>query len=125
MSHLPVILVVEDDPDVREYAVQVCTDLGATVFEAADATRALELLLQHPEISVLFSDIQMPPGMSGIELAGEAWKLNPRLHLVLTSGALGTSPLKDVTFLRKPYHTADLVYAVMAVSGQAKNTAAP
>jgi len=122
MSHLPVILIVEDDPDVRQCAVQICTDLGTTVFEAPDAIQALALLRQHPEIGVLFSDIRMP-GMNGIELAGEAWKLNPRLHLVLTSGYAGTSPLKGVTFLPKPYHTADLVYAITAV-GQARRTAA-
>jgi CheY-like chemotaxis protein len=55
-----VILVAEDDPDIRQCAVQICRDLGATVFEPAEAVQALALL--HPEIGILFSDLRCCPG---------------------------------------------------------------
>ncbi len=66
------ILVVEDEPQVRVVAVQMIEDLGYRVLEAANAAEALKLLCGPTPIDLLFSDILMPGGMSGLALAAEA-----------------------------------------------------
>ena len=82
----PVVLAVDDDPYVLPVAVTVLTDIGYSVLEASSAAEALEVLREHPEISLLFTDIVMPGGMDGFELAHEAKQLRPELKVVYTSG---------------------------------------
>ena len=82
----PVVLAVDDDPHVLPVAVTVLTDIGYSVLEASSAAEALEVLREHPEISLLFTDIVMPGGMDGFELAHEAKQLRPELKVVYTSG---------------------------------------
>ncbi len=71
------ILVVEDDPRVRRVAVARLKDTGYQVIEAAAAAEALSKLASHPEISLLFTDVIMPGGMTGDELAGKSGRFGP------------------------------------------------
>ena len=88
----PVVLVVDDDPDVLPIAVAVVTQLGYSVLEASNAAEALDILRAHPEITLLFTDIVMPGDMDGFELAHEAKQLRPELRVVYTSGYMKTIP---------------------------------
>jgi len=81
-----VILAVEDDADVRRFTVQLLRDLGYTVLEAADGREALRALDLHPEIRLLFTDVGLPGGMNGRQLADKAKRGRPDLKVLFTSG---------------------------------------
>ena len=80
------VLVVEDDPDVRSYATDTLRELGYDVLEAESAQAALQLIEHHPEIRVLFTDVGLPGGMNGRQLADAARALRSGLKVVFTSG---------------------------------------
>jgi PAS domain S-box-containing protein len=115
------VLVVEDDPDVLEVAVETLRSLGYEVHSATSAPEALTLLQCNVPIDVLFTDIVMPRGMNGIELAREARRLRPHIALLLASGyaeeALGLS--NEMTFLAKPYRLPELADRLKALVGAA------
>src|SRR4051812_30198466 len=105
------VLVVDDEPGVRQTAVDMFEALGHVVFQAWNAEAAILMLRSHPEIRLLFSDIRMP-GMSGAGLAVEAQKIRPDLKIVLTSGHAPDASGANVTFLRKPWRLADMEAAL-------------
>ncbi|KAK0357073.1 hypothetical protein LTR94_002294 [Friedmanniomyces endolithicus] len=80
-----IILVVEDEPAVRQFSVDALTELGYQVLEADGAVAALQLIDAHPEISLLFTDIVMPD-INGRKLADEAQRRRPELKVLYTSG---------------------------------------
>ncbi len=80
------VLVVEDDPDVRDYTVEMVSELGYSVVSAGDGASALRLLDSNPEISLLFTDVGLPGGMNGRQLTEEALRRKPRLKVLYTSG---------------------------------------
>ena len=80
------ILVVEDDPDVLDVAVESLRMLGYDVLTAPDGPSALAVLRRDPDIQILLSDIAMPHGMNGVELARTAVRLHPKLRVLLASG---------------------------------------
>jgi PAS domain S-box-containing protein len=100
------ILIVEDDPEVLTLCVDMLTELGYACATTTNAQAALELLSGEQPYDLLFSDVVMPGGMNGIELARRAQHLRPRLRLLLTSGYLGddiaTEP-HDFPLVAKPY----------------------
>jgi PAS domain S-box-containing protein len=106
------LLVVEDAPDVRRALVQTLRVLGYRVLEAADGKQALTLWNQHhPEISLLLTDMVMPGGMSGLELANKIREQKPGLKNIISSGystdLAHREPLADgVTYLPKPYQAS-------------------
>ena len=108
------VLIVEDDPDVLQSTVEMVRGLGYEVLTAGDAIDALALLRRNVAIDVLFSDIVMPRGMNGVELAREARKLRPELRVILSSGyasAVLTAEhglTADFAFIGKPYRWPDL-----------------
>ena len=108
------VLAVEDEPAVLAAAVETLTDLGYAVIAARDATDALEQLRGDRRVDVLFSDVVMPGGMNGVQLAIEARRLRPGLRVVLTSGytnealASGHGVPADVPLLTKPYRREEL-----------------
>ena len=72
----------------------------------------MTILKAHPEIKVLFTDVRLP-GMNGDELAHEARRLRPDLHVVLTSGYVGQDAVpNDLLFVPKPWHVHDLIAVV-------------
>jgi PAS domain S-box-containing protein len=108
------ILVVEDNADVRRVAVGMLADLGCRVIEAENAAAALAILVTGQPIDLLFTDIVMPGGMTGVELAREARKLRAGLKVLFTSG-FADAPLRNggeadenKNLLRKPYRKPEL-----------------
>jgi CheY-like chemotaxis protein len=79
------ILVVEDHNTVRDYVVNALGHLGYRVLEAADSSRALELLASHPEITLLLTDVGLPR-MNGRKLADQASQQVPGLKAVFMTG---------------------------------------
>ncbi len=79
------ILVVEDEPRVRSFSVEVLRDLGYTVFHAANGPEALEMLENGMAATLLFTDVVMP-GMTGRELADRALAMLPDLRVLYTTG---------------------------------------
>ncbi len=109
-----IILVTEDDPFVRAYVVSAIEELGYRVIAAEDAREALTQLTQGAEVDVLFTDIVMPGGMNGWELAERAQQIRPALRLLFTSGyALETLVARGrihpgTAILNKPYRRPEL-----------------
>ena len=105
------ILVVEDDPMVAEVAVTVLQDMGHAVSLRSDAPSALALLREADTFDLVFSDIVMPGGMSGIELAEQIAETFPRLPVLLATGysnaALAPGALR-FPVLAKPYSVQEL-----------------
>jgi PAS domain S-box-containing protein len=85
-GHGETVLVVEDDPDVRDYTIEIVSELGYTVLSAGDGTTALRLLDSHREVSLLFTDVGLPGGMNGRQLAEQALRRHPRLKVLYTTG---------------------------------------
>jgi signal transduction histidine kinase len=112
------ILVVEDDPQVLEFAASQLRSLGYVATPAATAAEALMLLEQSQSYDALFTDVVLPKGMSGIELANKVKSLNPKLKVLLTSGYAEEvfqqhgRPSDDMPLLRKPYKRAELAQAL-------------
>jgi PAS domain S-box-containing protein len=108
------VLIVEDDPFVRSYAVMSLQSLGYRVTAAVDGNDALQKLGTDMQVDLLFTDIVMPGGINGWELADLARKARPQLRVLLTSGyALETltaqGHLRDGSaILAKPYRKAEL-----------------
>jgi CheY-like chemotaxis protein len=107
------VLVVEDDDRVRRVTVARLKSLGYSVKEAVSARDALDLLEKHPNVDLLFTDMVMPGGMSGAELALEVRRRLPALPVLFTSGYAEPETIKDVAienqqWLGKPYTTSDL-----------------
>ncbi len=105
------ILIVEDDPQVAEVARTVLEDMGHVVSHSPDAASALSLLRADADYDLMFSDIVMPGGMSGIELAELVAQTFPRLPILLATGyssaALTTGALR-FPVLAKPYSVQEL-----------------
>jgi CheY-like chemotaxis protein len=114
MAHKVVILVVEDDADVRGLARQALRDEGYFVLTAPDGETALKLL-RIVVVDVLFTDIMMPNGMNGFQLARLARAVSPSIKVVCTSGfAWARENAWEIctTMLAKPYRPAQLIAEV-------------
>jgi PAS domain S-box-containing protein len=109
-----VILLVEDDEDVRSYSSETLRELGYHVIEAANARAALQMLEAHPDVAVLFTDVGLPGGMNGRELAEEARKGRPNLKVLFTTAYARNAIVHDgrldpgVELLPKPFTQAAL-----------------
>jgi CheY-like chemotaxis protein len=111
------ILVVEDEALIRMHGVDILESEGFDVLEAETADEAVALLDTHNTIHLLFSDIDMPGSMDGIELARLVHARWPNIGLLLTSGHRevpeGTLP-DHGRFVRKPWTEAMLVEKIRA-----------
>ena len=112
-----VVLVVEDDPSVLALTSDMLTAQGYVVHTAMDAALALAQLNAHPEVQVLFTDVTMPGGVSGVSLAREAQRLFPGLRVLLTSGFVGEHSgfSSEFPMLDKPFESDDLARALRRV----------
>ena len=115
------ILVVEDDDDVRTYSVDVLRELGYRVLEAHDGPSALRLLERQPKVDLLFSDVVLPGGMTGAQVAAQAQALNPKLKVLFTTGYARNAIVHHgrldagVQLITKPFTYADLAAKVRDV----------
>jgi two-component system, response regulator PdtaR len=80
------VLVVEDDPLLRMHAVDIVEDAGFTAIEAKDADEAIAILEKRSDITLLFTDIQMPGSMDGLKLAHAVRDRWPPIKIVVVSG---------------------------------------
>ncbi|MBV9522289.1 MAG: response regulator [Alphaproteobacteria bacterium] len=107
------ILVVDDDPDVRDYAISVLEDFGYRVLAANDGETALSVLRDDAKVDLLFTDVVMP-GLDGFELARQATARMPDLKVLFASGyATDLSPAARL--LRKPYRPQQLTEEIAAL----------
>ena len=101
------ILVVEDDPNVREMVVGILSNFGYQPLVARTGPEALAILQNEGMVDLLLSDVVMPAGMSGTDLARTARRLRPELKILLTSGYTGADPepaeQREFPFIAKPY----------------------
>jgi len=115
-----VILVVEDNKGLRDVALHQLQALGYRTLPAADAETALELIRGGTEIDLLFTDVVMPGGMDGRDLAAAARRLRPSLKVLFTSGftaAAASAAMRDEfghNLLSKPYRKDELGRRVRA-----------
>ena len=110
------VLVVEDDADVLQATREGLSELGFSVATAPNAAEALVLIQQGLEIDLLFADIAMPGGVSGVELARQARRLRPQLKMLLTTGyAEAALDLDDDAppLMSKPYQHDDLARRIL------------
>ena len=110
--NVSVVLVVEDEELVRLGACSMLQDAGYEVIEAAGADQALAILKSRSDVGVLFTDVQMPGRLDGLELALEVHEQWPLVHLLLTSGNVTPERRafpRDGRFLAKPYGGEQMV----------------
>jgi len=123
-----VILVVEDEPVLRELVREILEHQGYRILEAGTGAEAMAIWeKQGHKIDLLFTDIVMPEGMSGRELAERMQAIDPRLPVIYSSGysqeMMDYSPKlgQGVAFLSKPYHPAQLAQVVRDCLDSARN----
>jgi PAS domain S-box-containing protein len=112
-----VVLLVEDDPGVRAASRAMLEDLGYSVREASSGLEALEALSADRAVDIVFSDVIMASGMTGIELAQVIRRKYPTMPVLLTSGytaqrLVPTALNQDTLLLRKPYTTEELAAGI-------------
>jgi PAS domain S-box-containing protein len=105
------VLVVEDEPDVRQLSTRMLQELGAHVVEARDAPHALDLLARDPAIGLLFTDVVMPE-LGGRELARRALEIRPGLRILTTSGYSREQATTGSLLLTKPFTLGQLAKAL-------------
>jgi PAS domain S-box-containing protein len=111
---LETVLIVEDETDLMDVASELFKSMGYEVITASNGTDAVNILQRKAHVDILFTDVMMPNGMNGIELARFAAKRYPRMKVILASG--GTLPslraqyddIDKFAFMSKPYRMADL-----------------
>ena len=115
------IMVVEDEPDLRDLVVQVLQGRGYHVLEAGSGKQALEQWSQRDRnIDLLLTDMVMPDGMTGCELADRLKNDAPQLRVIYTSGHSAGVPgtqlahVDEKQFLAKPYRPSKLLEVVRA-----------
>ena len=117
-SRSETVLVVEDDPRVRRLTVTRLEDLGYQTFAAENGPAALELLRNNNGIDLVLSDVVMPGGMNGFEVAEQALAINPALKILLATGyasggdAAARAAKNRFPLLHKPYAMRDLARAL-------------
>ena len=108
------VLVVEDNPQVRRLSVQRIRELGYRTLEAETGDEALQILAERPDIALVFTDLVMPGTTSGLELAAKVSADRPDTKVLLTSGYADEIAQPEAEsaihfdLLRKPYRQVNL-----------------
>jgi CheY-like chemotaxis protein len=115
-----IVLIVEDEPLLRMNAVDFLTDAGFETLEAADATEAVRILESRVDVTLVFTDVDMPGGINGSKLAALIRNRWPPIEIVVTSGfgtpSLDSLPVRCV-FFPKPYRAEAIVDALRRFAG--------
>lgn len=116
------ILLVEDEPEVMAHVEKLLVRMGYVVTAASEGKKALSLICSGQKFDLLFTDVILPGGMNGQQLAEEVKKIDPRVKVLFTSGYpafafehLGLDEMDNLRLLRKPYRSKDLKAAVAEV----------
>jgi CheY-like chemotaxis protein len=115
------VLLVEDDQDVLEIVTAMMEDFGYRVLTARNGVEALSILERGEPIDLLFTDLVMPHGVSGGDLARQARQMRPELKILLGSGySARMSPsaaaaVADLPILGKPYRRSELAVKLRSV----------
>jgi PAS domain S-box-containing protein len=115
------ILIVEDDDGVRMFSVEALRDLGYRILEAADGESAVRILEGDARIDLLFTDVVLPGGMTGADVARAARAARPTLKVLFTTGYARNAIIhhgrldKGVHLLTKPFGLSDLAEKVRSV----------
>jgi two-component system, response regulator PdtaR len=117
-----VVLVVEDEELLRAFAAWQLEEAGFEVLQAANADEALRAMNSRPDVRVLFTDVQMPGRLDGMDLARKIHEQWPKVLLLITSG--NSRPAKaDIPnhghFLAKPYRSEDVISEIAALAREA------
>ena len=115
-----VVLVVEDEMLLRMRAVDMVEDAGYVPVEAVDADVALAILQSRSDIALLFSDIQMPGSMSGLQLAVAVHERWPKIKIILASGQLKLSQSEipeNSRFFGKPLDAVEMIAEIRGMLG--------
>ena len=118
----PIVLVVEDEMLLRMRAVDMVEDAGYISVEAVDADEALGILQSRSDIAMLFTDIQMPGSMNGLQLAHAVHERWPPIKIILASGQLKLSKSdipQDSRFFGKPLHSDAMIAEMQDMLGHA------
>jgi len=123
------ILVVEDHPGVRDIAVEMLKISGYRVLEAEDAASGFAKFMAHPEIDLVFTDVIMPGGTSGIEMAKDILHERPEALILLATGyqekgvALKAHAAKseNVAAISKPYDVNEIPKLIATMLANADN----
>lgn len=117
----PTVLVVEDDPVVRDFAVSSCREAGCTVYQAGDAREALSVLQRQGDIVLLFTDVGLPGDMNGRQLAAVATAQRPDLKVLFTTGYTANAIVHHgvldagVNFIGKPFSITALAAKIKSM----------
>ncbi len=117
----PVVLVVEDDPVVREFAISACREIGCTVYYAENGAQALAQLEAHDDIVLLFTDVGLPGDMNGRQLAALATDRWPALKVLFTTGYTANAIVHHgvldhgVNFIGKPFSISALAAKIKSI----------
>ena len=117
----PTVLVVEDEMVLRMRAVDIVEDAGFNSVEAVNADEALSILESRSDISVLFTDIQMPGSLDGLKLAHAVHKRWPAIKIILVSGQVNLSDAEkpaDSRFFGKPLETEQMIAEIKEMVGK-------
>ena len=112
---LPVVLVVDDEALLRWHASDLLSSAGYQVVEADDAVTALRILETRQDVCLVFTDVQMPGALNGLDLAREVHARWPGVLLLVTSGGVQVCDADipdDGRFVAKPYCEGDLLHHV-------------
>jgi CheY-like chemotaxis protein len=117
-GHYTKVLIVEDDNDLREVATHLVVGLGYGACSASAGAEAIAKLEGEPDIGLVFTDILMPGGMSGFELAAEIRRRRPDLPILMMSGFPGhfmPGACESFPIIRKPFTQIELASAFLQV----------
>jgi CheY-like chemotaxis protein len=109
---LPVVLIVDDEPLLRMLATEAVEDAGFAVLQAADADEAVAHLETNPDVTLLFTDINMPGSMDGLTLAHAVRSRWPAIKILVVSGQVKIQPSElppNSCFLGKPYRAEAMI----------------
>jgi PAS domain S-box-containing protein len=115
------VLVVDDEEDLLEVAVVYLEAMGHVALHAKDAATALGVAAREPDIDVMVTDILMPGGMNGVELARKMRELNPRIRIVYSSGFPADALMEksgasvEGPLLHKPYQRSEFIEMIHRV----------
>ena len=116
----PIVLVVEDEMVLRMRAVDIVEDAGFVPIEAISADQAIQILESRDDISLLFTDIQMPGTMDGLKLAHATHTRWPHIKIILVSGQIAVTDEdkpEDSKFFPKPLEIQQMISEIQEMVG--------